>query len=108
MKATEFILALRDHFFDKSFSQGTHFAADIRGHPDAWAVNHINVKRLQPIMEAFDDDASGLITITEINRFTSSPTRPQTWKCVGLLRIILNLYLMTVQITPLDCFLGRW
>ena len=108
MKASDFVLALRDHFSDKFLSQGTYLAADMRGHPDAWAINHLNVKRLQPIMEAFDDDASGSITILEINRFTSSPTRPQTWRCVSLLQIILKSHLMSVQITPLDFFLGRW
>ena len=37
---------------------------------DAWAIGFIDVIWLQPILEAFDDDASGFITITEVNTFT--------------------------------------
>jgi hypothetical protein len=50
-------------------------------HPDAWAIKFIDVMRLQPILEAFDDDASGFITIEEMNRFTSS--RPIDWRSVS-------------------------
>jgi hypothetical protein len=50
--------------------------------PDAWAIKFIDVTRLQPILEAFDDDASGFITITEVNYFTSS--RPIEWRSVSL------------------------
>ena len=49
--------------------------------PDAWAIKFIDVSRLQPILEAFDDDASGFITISEMNRFTSS--RPADWRFVS-------------------------
>jgi hypothetical protein len=50
--------------------------------PDAWAIKFIDVSRLQPILEAFDDDASGFITISEMNRFTSS--RPADWRFVSV------------------------
>ena len=40
--------------------------------------------RLQPILEAFDDDASGFITITEMNHFTTS--KPEEWRLVLLHR----------------------
>jgi Ca2+-binding EF-hand superfamily protein len=33
-------------------------------------------------MEAFDDDASGFITISEMNHFTSS--KPDKWRLVSL------------------------
>lgn len=46
--------------------------------PDAWAIKYIDVMWVQPILEAFDDDASGFITVTEVNRFTSS--RPTDWR----------------------------
>jgi hypothetical protein len=46
--------------------------------PDAWAIKFIDVTRLQPISEAFDDDASGFITISEMNQFTGS--RPPDWR----------------------------
>jgi hypothetical protein len=83
------VLALRDYYLEKLASE----APTIRGmdsiatidnsqNPDAWAIKFIDVMRLQPIMEAFDDDASGFITITEMNRFTSS--RPVDWRLVSL------------------------
>jgi hypothetical protein len=53
---------------------GIHCAPD----PDAWAIKYIDIMRLQPIMESIDDDASGFITIGEINRFTAS--RPIDWR----------------------------
>jgi hypothetical protein len=46
--------------------------------PDAWAIKYVDVIWVQPILEAFDDDASGFITVTEVNRFTSS--RPADWR----------------------------
>ena len=82
------MLTLRDYYLEK-------LAADAKGvsemsassihtfqNPDAWAIKFINVTRLQPILEAFDDDASGFITISEMNRFTSS--RPADWRSVSL------------------------
>jgi len=46
--------------------------------PDAWAIKYIDVMWVQPILEAFDDDASGFITVAEVNHFTSS--RPADWR----------------------------
>jgi hypothetical protein len=78
------VLALRDHYVEK-------LAAEAEGDPvmgtalldtsrnlDAWAIKFIDVTRLRPISEAFDDDASGFITISEMNRFTGS--RPPDWR----------------------------
>lgn len=45
---------------------------------DEWAIEYINLSRLQAVAEAFDDDASGFITIAEVNHFTS--TRPKDWR----------------------------
>ncbi|KAH9045946.1 hypothetical protein EDB84DRAFT_1633013 [Lactarius hengduanensis] len=83
VKARHFVLAFRDYYLEKltSETQGvrgvnTSVISSSRD-PDAWAIKFIDVTRLQPILEAFDDDASGFITITEMNRFTSS--RPIEW-----------------------------
>jgi hypothetical protein len=78
------VLALRDHYVEE-------LAAEAEGdpvmstallntprNPDAWAIKFIDVTRLQPISEAFDDDASGFITISEMNQFTGS--RPPDWR----------------------------
>jgi len=57
-------------------------AVNCSPNPDAWAIKYIDIARLQPIREAIDDDASGFITIGEINRFTAS--RPIDWRLVSL------------------------
>ena len=82
------MLALRDHYLEKleveaegGSSSGAASTNSSRN-PDAWAIKFIDVTRLQPILEAFDDDASGFITISEMNRFTSS--RPADWRLVSL------------------------
>ncbi|KAF8259842.1 hypothetical protein EI94DRAFT_1812645 [Lactarius quietus] len=81
VKARHFVLALRNHYLEK-------LAAEVEGVPgmlannsrntDVWAIKFIDATRLQPILEAFDDDASGFITISEMNRFSSS--RPRDWR----------------------------
>ena len=84
VKARHFVFALRDHYLEKLTSE----ANDVLGmgisaisnsiDPDAWAIKYIDVMWVQPILEAFDDDASGFITVAEVNRFTSS--RPVDWR----------------------------
>ncbi|KAI9438365.1 hypothetical protein H4582DRAFT_258574 [Lactarius indigo] len=83
VKARHFVLTFRDYYLEKLASE-THGVRGVNTtaicnsqDPDAWAIKFIDVTRLQPILEAFDDDASGFITITEMNRFTSS--RPADW-----------------------------
>ncbi|TCD67366.1 hypothetical protein EIP91_010200 [Steccherinum ochraceum] len=74
VKSRLFVMTLRDHFRER--------VEDIKhsrvfGDPpsnlqrvDAWALQFVSVPWLQPIMEAFDDDGSGYITISEVNAFT--------------------------------------
>lgn len=78
------MLALRDHYLEKLESEtkgvpdmGTT-AINNSTNPDAWAIKYIDVMWVQPILEAFDDDASGFITVSEVNHFTSS--RPVDWR----------------------------
>ena len=84
VKARHFVLALRDHYLEKlsSEAQGVlDMSTSSIGNctnPDGWAIKYIDIMRVQPILEAFDDDASGFITIAEVNRFTSS--RPVDWR----------------------------
>ena len=88
MKARHFVLALRDHYLEQLAAEAEGvagmgaFSISSSLIPDAWAIKFIEVSRLQPISEAFDDDASGFITISEMNRFTSS--RPQDWRLVSV------------------------
>lgn len=47
---------------------------------DEWALQFISISRIQPLLEAFDDDASSLVSISEVNAFTGA--RPKNWRCV--------------------------
>ena len=86
VKARHFVLALRGHYFEKLTTEtegvpdmGTNAINNTTNtNPDAWAIKYIDVMWVQPILEAFDDDASGFITVSEVNRFTSS--RPVDWR----------------------------
>ncbi|KAH9858598.1 hypothetical protein C2E23DRAFT_716767 [Lenzites betulinus] len=70
VKAREFILALRDFYMD----QIEHGNVDS---DDKWALQWLNVNYITAISEAFDDDASGFLTIGEVNAFAR--LRPQGW-----------------------------
>ena len=78
------MLSLRDHYLEKLSSRNEGVpgfgTSTISYDPDAWAIKFIDLMWVQPILEAFDDDASGFITITEVNTFTSS--RPVGWRFV--------------------------
>jgi hypothetical protein len=78
------VLTLRDHYLAKLSSEtkdvlgmGTS-SINTSTNPDGWAIKYIDVMWVQPILEAFDDDASGFITIAEVNHFTSP--RPVDWR----------------------------
>ncbi|KAI0266959.1 hypothetical protein BC834DRAFT_842690 [Gloeopeniophorella convolvens] len=81
VKARHFVLALRDHYLEKLALEDGTYGAGAAAHKasdeDAWAITFMDITWLQPILEAFDDDASGFITISEMNRFTDSS--PQDW-----------------------------
>jgi hypothetical protein len=89
VKARHFVMTLRDYFHEKwstghgNEKNSTHLApiTDTHRADDDWALAHLNVIKLQPISEAFDDDASGFITVAEANTFTTS--RPLGWRYVG-------------------------
>ncbi|KAJ7597218.1 hypothetical protein C8J56DRAFT_1021519 [Mycena floridula] len=66
VKIRHFVMSLRDHYEQKQDSKD-----------EEWALAYINILRVQPISEAFDDDASGFVTIQECNEFTTS--RPLDW-----------------------------
>ncbi|KAF8589617.1 hypothetical protein K439DRAFT_1332394 [Ramaria rubella] len=84
VKSRYFIMALRDFYHEKWGSDIKVAKGDNVSNPpnrispdDEWALAYVNVQRLQPISESFDDDASGFITVAEVNTFTTS--RPQGW-----------------------------
>jgi len=45
---------------------------------DQWALRYIGVNYVRSILEAFDDDASGFVTVKEANNLTRS--RPLDWR----------------------------
>ena len=47
---------------------------------DIWALEYISIHRIQPLIEALDDDASSFVTVAEVNAFTAN--RPADWRCV--------------------------
>ncbi|KAJ7057115.1 hypothetical protein C8F01DRAFT_1372411, partial [Mycena amicta] len=95
VKTRHFVMGLRDHFQDYHHHKASEHKNDGEGRNDAekpdnaqefvppiakedeWTLDFINVVRLQAISEAFDDDASGFITVAESNAFTTA--RPLDW-----------------------------
>ena len=85
MKARHFVLALRDYCLERldklRKNEQTFIECDrpttITEH-DEWTLEYISVTRLQAIIEAFDDDASGFITVAEVNAFTA--LKPPEWR----------------------------
>ncbi|PCH42594.1 hypothetical protein WOLCODRAFT_102390 [Wolfiporia cocos MD-104 SS10] len=79
-KGRHFVLAIRDYYLDRAARSGraeTTATSSPNLLEDVWALDYINPSRLQSIAEAIDDDASGFITVSEANKFTSS--RPSGW-----------------------------
>lgn len=86
MKARPFVMTLRDHFADRAAGSGnsTFSNSDSAAHPnpeqDEWARQYVDVKYLQPIMDAIDDDGSGHVTIAEVNQFTELLPSSLGWR----------------------------
>ena len=107
VKATHLVIALHDHFALKA-AQYSHSVASNPNEPrpgeqaetvnhtktstvtigalpetpveDMWALEYISVNRIQPLMEALDDDGSSFVTVNEVNEFTRR--RPVGWRRV--------------------------
>ena len=73
-------MALKDHFVEKT-AKGSGSPSV----PDSWALQYINIGRARSILEAFDDDVSGFVTVNEVNDFTQS--RPLGWRCALFLSV---------------------
>jgi hypothetical protein len=73
---------MRDYYFEKTHLRkhqgGENEKIGMAESQDLWALNYLDVHYLQAINEAIDDDASGFITVEELNNFTSS--RPLDWR----------------------------
>ena len=78
MKARLFVMTLQDHYRDLF----ERTAADA-GDPvtsDEWALEFLTMTWLEPIMEAFDDDASGYVTIAEVNKLMDMRPPNLDWR----------------------------
>jgi len=74
------ILALR-----KAFDEAKKRAAE------SWALKYINLVNLRPLVEVFDSDVSGYVSVWEANEVIS--LRPESWRSVPLYYIK----------SPIDC-----
>lgn len=124
MKATHFVIALHDYFTTKAsqkmITTVTSSADALEETPaetvnntdtdslpdtaveDSWALEYINVRLIQPLIEAIDADGSSFVTVSELNDFTSC--RPKGWRSV--LKLMINSYYLTYnQSSSLDCIL---
>ncbi|KAG8826888.1 hypothetical protein FRC17_008058 [Serendipita sp. 399] len=95
VKARHFVLAVHDYFVQKfavkaledrletNTDDGREVAPSVisenpnNSEDDEWAMECITLSRITVMLEAFDDDGSGFISVTEVNEFTSS--RPKDW-----------------------------
>lgn len=93
IRASQFIVAVQDYYRGKPTASvcalgrtedGSDFAASTAASKlscgemqEGWAISYITINRWRPILEAFDEDASGWISVQNVNRFTSS--RPATY-----------------------------
>ena len=96
VKTTHFVIALHDYFAAKASRKATITNTSSTNAPaesvnntdttilpdtpakDSWALEYINVRMVQPLIEAIDDDASSFVTVNELNDFTSC--RPKEWR----------------------------
>ncbi|PBK70525.1 hypothetical protein ARMSODRAFT_1035308 [Armillaria solidipes] len=107
VKAKHLVLALHDYFTDRlkaptrssspismmppiTYETGNPINSlitrdfSLKSKSDQWTLAYLNIAHLQPILEAVDDDASGFITIKEINTFTNIKSTPPFIKSTAL------------------------
>lgn len=97
-------MTLRDNYSEIPTRTSTAVAGALGKDPndpqrDDWAFQYINISYLQSIMEAFDDDGSGYVTVTEVNRFIDMLPPSIGWRCVHTMKSILLLSDMLVTST---------
>ncbi|RPD59334.1 hypothetical protein L227DRAFT_576182 [Lentinus tigrinus ALCF2SS1-6] len=77
VKARLFVMTLQDHYRDL-FEHAVASQEDPVT-SDEWALEFLNMAWLEPIMEAFDDDASGYVTIAEVNKLMDMRPPDLNW-----------------------------
>ena len=80
-------MSLKDYYVEKITGE----SGSLKG-PDSWTLGYINIGRARSILEAFDDDASGYVTVSEVNNLTR--LRPRDWR-YGLSSRMHRIYPLT-------------
>lgn len=65
---------------DQTLALRAAFSAAKQRAAEKWALKHINIKNIIPLMEVFDGDASGFVSVWEANQVAS--LRPKDWRYV--------------------------
>jgi len=86
-------LALHDHFAERATKTSSWSQAKATPPPDdtiagdddeyddkddIWALQYLTIHRIQPVVEALDEDGSSFVTVNELNAFISA--RPKGWR----------------------------
>ena len=69
---------------------------------EEWALEYLGLSWLRPLMEAFDDDASGYVTITEVNNLIEMRPESLAW------RYVLCMHLQVLHILIGHCSIPHW
>ncbi|KAA1470682.1 hypothetical protein DENSPDRAFT_923800 [Dentipellis sp. KUC8613] len=81
VKARHLVLAMHDYFTEQGKmappASNEQLSTKTVTQSDEWALEYISITRIQPLIEALDDDVSSFVTIAEVNAFTRA--RPDGW-----------------------------
>ena len=80
VKGRILVHALREHYYNQDDTVVA--SPDATAISDKWALDYLNVAWLSPIMEAMDDDVSGYISVSEVNRFMQRLPQDLGWRSV--------------------------
>ncbi|KAA1470668.1 hypothetical protein DENSPDRAFT_798038 [Dentipellis sp. KUC8613] len=116
VKARHLVLAIHDYFTEQRRTKRPTdgLSADATDAvktniSDEWALEFINIIRIQPLIEAMDDDVSSFVTISEVNAFTKA--RPSGWSLpywiayntIGV-ELAINFYYRRLSRVQLEIF----
>ena len=78
VKGRILVHALREHYYNQDDT--VVVSPDATAIGDKWAMDYLNVAWLSPILEAMDDDVSGYISVSEVNRFMQRLPQDLGWR----------------------------
>ena len=82
--SNRFAVTLRD-YLQSNTRRNEPFEATSGQQRDDWTTDFIELLYVQRIKEAFDEDASGYVTVAEVNKFTRGMPEDLHWRYVKLL-----------------------